>query len=72
MIESVAPSVARGMAPAPKAASPARSEAMSALANLGYAPAEAARAVTEAAEAVGGEDTAALIRDALKRLAPGA
>lgn len=48
----------------------ARSEAMSALANLGYAPAEAARAVTEAAEAVGGDDTAALIRDALKRLAP--
>ena len=56
-------------APRPASGS-ARSEAMSALANLGYAPAEAARAVTEAAEAVGGDDTAGLIRDALKRLAP--
>ena len=57
------------VAPRPASGS-ARSEAMSALANLGYAPAEAARAVTEAAEAVGGDDTAGLIRDALKRLAP--
>lgn len=72
VIESVTPATVTTAAPVPKTASPARSEAMSALANLGYAPAEAARAVTEAAEAVGGDDTAALIRDALKRLAPGA
>ena len=32
--------------------------------------AHSVRDVTEAAEAVGGDDTAALIRDALKRLAP--
>ena len=50
-------------------ASPARAEAMSALANLGYAPAEAARAVAEA-EGDGADGTAALIRAALKRLAP--
>ena len=48
---------------------PSRAEAMSALANLGYAPAEAARAVAEA-EGAGAEGTAALIRAALKRLAP--
>ncbi len=52
-------------------ATPARAEAMSALTNLGYAPAEAARAVTEALDSVGGEETAAVIRDALRRLAPG-
>ena len=48
-----------------------RSEAMSALSNLGYSPAEAAKAVTEAVEAVGGDDTGLVIREALKRLAPG-
>ena len=47
----------------------AQSEALSALANLGYAPVDAARAVAEAADA-GAEDTAALIRAALRRLAP--
>ena len=43
---------------------------MSALANLGYAPAEAARAVAEAQ--AGGEDLdpGSLIRAALKLLAP--
>jgi Holliday junction DNA helicase RuvA len=56
--------------PAEPAAPAATAEALSALANLGYGPAEAARAVAEAA----GEDpaaaTPALIRAALKRLAP--
>ena len=50
-------------------AGPARAEALSALGNLGYGPAEAATAVAEA-EASGEADTAGLIRAALKRLAP--
>ena len=57
------------MAP-PGGASPAQAEAMSALGNLGYAPAEAARAVAEALDEAPGADTAALIRACLKRLAP--
>jgi len=48
----------------------AQAEAMSALANLGYAPAEAARAVAEARGEDAAADTAALIRAALKLLAP--
>lgn len=47
----------------------AQSEALSALQNLGYAPADASRAVAEAAGEEG-EDTAAIIRAALRRLAP--
>ncbi len=54
----------------PGGASPAQAEAMSALGNLGYAPAEAARAVAEALDEAPGADTAALIRASLKRLAP--
>lgn len=46
----------------------ASAEALSALANLGYAPADAARAVAEAAD--GAETTGDLIRSALKLLAP--
>ena len=46
-----------------------QSDALSALTNLGYAPAEAATAIAEAAGEAG-EDTAALIRAALRRLAP--
>ncbi|MEM9797995.1 MAG: Holliday junction branch migration protein RuvA [Pseudomonadota bacterium] len=49
-------------------ASAHQAEALSALGNLGYAPVDAARAVAEAAEEA--EDTPALIRAALKRLAP--
>ncbi len=48
----------------------AQSEALSALSNLGYAPGEAAAAVAQAAEAAPDADTAALIRAALKTLAP--
>ncbi|MEM7644105.1 MAG: Holliday junction branch migration protein RuvA [Pseudomonadota bacterium] len=64
------------MAPAPAGAGPApapapavQAEALSALTNLGYSPVDAARAVAQVAE--DGQDVGALIRAALKRLAPG-
>jgi len=59
--------------PAQPAAAPrnnAVSEAMSALANLGYAPADAARAVAEAQANAPDADTPTLIRAALRLLAP--
>jgi len=63
-----------GLAPARSAAMPhpnaASAEALSALSNLGYAPGEAASAVAEAAGAAPDADTSALIRAALKLLAP--
>jgi len=49
-------------------ASAASAEALSALSNLGYAPADAARAVAEASE--GAQGTGDLIRAALRLLAP--
>ncbi len=55
-------------APPPRGA--AQAEALSALANLGYGPGEAAAAVAEAAGAEAGADTPHLIRAALKLLAP--
>jgi Holliday junction DNA helicase RuvA len=61
--------VTGGAAPAARAPASAQAEALSALANLGYAPADALRAVAEAATEA--EDTAGLIRGALRRLAPG-
>ena len=48
----------------------AQAEALSALANLGYGPGEAAQAVAEAAGTEPGLETAALIRAALRLLAP--
>ncbi|KIN79439.1 Holliday junction branch migration protein RuvA [Sulfitobacter mediterraneus] len=61
-------------APAKTAASPpnasAQAEALSALANLGYAPGDAAGAVAQAAGEQEGADTPTLIRAALKLLAP--
>ena len=58
-------------APPPKAGkSAARSEALSALANLGYAPGQAASAVARAMEESPDSDTAALIRESLRLLAP--
>jgi len=48
----------------------AQSEALSALANLGYGPGDAAGAVAEALDAMPDADTPALIRAALKLLAP--
>lgn len=56
--------------PAPTAGSGAQAEALSALSNLGYAPGEAASAVAQAAGDDPQTDTAALIRAALKLLAP--
>lgn len=54
----------------PQAGSGAQAEALSALGNLGYAPGEAAGAVAQAAGDAPDADTAALIRAALKLLAP--
>ena len=47
-----------------------QAEALSALGNLGYGPSEAAQAVAQAAVDDPGADTTALIRTALKLLAP--
>jgi len=57
-------------APAPRPNTSAQAEALSALGNLGYAPGEAASAVAQAAAEAPVTDTAALIRAALKLLAP--
>lgn len=60
-------------APTPRAAPPsaaAQSEALSALTNLGYNPSEAATAVAQAAQAEPAAATPALIRAALRSLAP--
>lgn len=68
-----APVAAPKPAPKPVAApagAAAQSEALSALTNLGYAPGEAAGAVAQAAGEAPQADTAALIRAALKLLAP--
>jgi Holliday junction DNA helicase RuvA len=46
-----------------------QSEALSALGNLGYAPQDAASAVAQASDQ-GAQDTGALIKAALKLLAP--
>ena len=65
LVETSSPASA---APARPTNAAATSEALSALANLGYAPADAARAVAEASE--GASDTGELIRAALRLLAP--
>ena len=57
--------------PRPAAEGPgAQAEALSALSNLGYAPAEAAAAVAKAAGESTGSATPELIRAALRLLAP--
>jgi holliday junction DNA helicase RuvA len=48
----------------------AQAEALSALQNLGYAPADAVRAVAEVAGAAPDADTPGMIRAALRLLAP--
>jgi len=57
-------------APIPAAASSAQADALSALSNLGYAPGEAAAAVATAAGDLPGATPEALIRAALRLLAP--
>ena len=52
-------------------ASTATADALSALANLGYGPAEAAEAVARAAQEAPDAEAPALIKAALKALAPG-
>jgi Holliday junction DNA helicase RuvA len=72
--EAAGPGGIEPPAPAPPAApgaGAARAEALSALGHLGYGPAEAARAVAEAEAEGEAGDTPALIRAALRRLAPG-
>ena len=63
------------IAPAPRPAraprnASAQSDALSALANLGYAPVDAARAVAEAADE-GASEVGGLLKAALRKLAPG-
>lgn len=58
------------MVPATAPSPPVAAEALSALANLGYAPAEAAQAVAQAQGHAPEADTAALLRAALRLLAP--
>lgn len=70
VVEAAGPA-ALAPTPAPRrTAGHAQSEALSALGNLGYAPGEAASAVAEAAGADPEATTEALIRAALRLLAP--
>ena len=57
-------------APPKPSSGAAQADALSALSNLGYAPSEAARAVAEAAGNEPGAEAPALIRAALRLLAP--
>lgn len=59
-----------GVTPPPAPSASAQAEAMSALQNLGYGPSDAARAVAEAAGDAPEAETPALIRAALRLLAP--
>lgn len=71
VIEDAAPAPARRVArAAPDPSAAAAAEALSALSNLGYGPSDAASAVAEAQAAEAGLATPALIRAALKLLAP--
>ncbi|MBI6630174.1 Holliday junction branch migration protein RuvA [Pontibaca salina] len=66
----IEPAVTAANAPAPQSSRSAQADALSALGNLGYGPSEAAAAVAEAAGAAPEAGEAALIRAALKLLAP--
>lgn len=57
-------------APTPQLSSSAQADALSALGNLGYGPGDAAGAVAQAAGEAPDADTPAIIRAALKLLAP--
>jgi Holliday junction DNA helicase RuvA len=68
--DAVAPVAVAPPRPAERPRSSAQAEALSALANLGYGPGEAASAVARAAGDAPEADTPALIRVALRLLAP--
>jgi len=68
--EVIEPNPVAASAPVAPNSGAAQAEALSALANLGYSPAEAATAVAQAADETPEADTPTLIRQALKRLAP--
>ncbi|MBA4490874.1 Holliday junction branch migration protein RuvA [uncultured Paracoccus sp.] len=70
VIETDTPPAAAPPPSAPPPSAAAQSEALSALTNLGYNPSEAAQAVAQAAMAEAGAATPALIRAALRSLAP--
>lgn len=70
VIDTDGPPVAAATTSAVASSGQATADALSALTNLGYAPSEAARAVAEAAGATPGADAPALIRAALRALAP--
>jgi Holliday junction DNA helicase RuvA len=70
LVEPEPVAVLRAPRPAPRPDASAQAEALSALTNLGYAPSEAAAAVAQAAGAAPGAATPALIREALRLLAP--
>lgn len=73
VIEPAEPATAtpkRRKATGPDPAVQAAADALSALGNLGYAPSDAAAAVAEAQAEAPEAETPALIRSALKRLAP--
>jgi len=65
VIDPVIPNAAQAVG-----AANAQAETMSALQNLGYSPAEAATAVATALGEIDAPDTSALVRLALKKLAP--
>lgn len=72
VLEAAEPAHAKPARPAPKPSgnAAAQSDALSALTNLGYAPAEAAAAVAEVAGEDAEADAQTLIRAALRKLAP--
>ena len=70
VVEAMGDAPAAPAAPVTPTSSAAQAEALSALRNLGYAPADAAQAVARAAGAEEGAGTSALIRAALRLLAP--
>lgn len=64
------PASAKPVAPSGQGNAAAQAEALSALGNLGYSPSDAATAVAQVSGEMPDADTAALIKAALKQLAP--
>ena len=70
VVEPATPAPKRAAKPKASSNASAQAEALSALGNLGYGPGDAAAAVAEAAGENEGADTSALIKAALRLLAP--